>query len=67
MVSSLFPVETGTEARANRLIVEFEVANFVRGKRGTCLVDIDSFDYAVNRKLKTNPYLKCVECKSRGC
>ena len=65
MVSPLFPAETGTEARADRLIVEFEEANFVRVKRGTFLVDIDSFNYYVNRKSKTELYWKCVECKSR--
>ena len=54
MVSPLFLVETGAEARAERLIVEFEEANFVRVKRGTFLVDVDSFNYSVNRKSKLN-------------
>ena len=67
LVSSLFPVETGAKARADRLIVEFEEANFVRRKRGTFLVDVDSFNHAVNRKSETKLYWKFVECKSRGC
>ena len=67
MVLPLFLVETGAEARADRLIVEFEEANFVRVKRGTFLVDVDSFNHAVNRKSETKLYWKFVQCKSRGC
>ena len=47
--------------------MEVEEANFVRGKRGTLLVDGAAFNYAVNRKSETKLYWKCVECKSRGC
>ena len=67
MVSPHLLVEAGDEARADRLTVEFEEANFVRVKRGTFLVDVDSFNHSVNRKSKTELYWKCVECKSRGC
>ena len=67
MVSSLFAVETGAEVRAAGSSAEPEEANFVRGKRGTLLVDESSFNYAVNRKSETKLYWKCVECKSRGC
>ena len=64
LVSSLFTVETGAEVIAAE---SMEEANFVRGKRGTLLVDEGSFNYAVNRKSETKLYWKCVECKSRGC
>jgi hypothetical protein len=67
MVSSLFAVETGAEVRAAETLEGVEEANFVRGKRGTLLVDGASFNYAVNRKSETKLYWKCVECKSRGC
>ena len=67
MVSSLFLVETGAKVRAAGSRVEVEEANFVRGKRGTLLVDGNSFHYAVNRKSETKLYWKCVQCKSRGC
>ena len=65
--SSLFLVETGAKVRAAGSRVEVEEANFVRGKRGTLLVDGNSFHYAVNRKSETKLYWKCVQCKSRGC
>ena len=67
MVSPLFLVETGAEARADRLIVEFEMANFVRVKRGKFFVDVDSFKYSVYHKSKTELVWTCLECKSRGC